>query len=358
MEVADLMQMVSNDFAKLGSNSLIGISQEYLKPRNRDYLNTESEFDDGLTLEMDVAMENEPVRLHRVNSAMPVFGLDTSNIILGDTGEGILCAVRGSIVWREKETYQFIRHGPFIFHITERNKYELYNSLRRIYIDVDNSVGAPILERLVERIRFILERWLQKQLCETTHDSLILWDGSLTTRTVNGPASVLGELLHIARSSHNYVLALSKKTTISVSGRRLNNLIDDEYAPCLLNVDGAARSCYGNHLNFLGRIYAAKLSPSPFAFRLDIDRHIPEEEGFSAVGHLLGNELLTDGYPETLRLAHILSRFSASEILAMQRYVSESYGLRIDSRSDVRQVLFGPYGGSNHARLNGYDANL
>jgi hypothetical protein len=165
-------------------------------------------------------------------------------------------------------------------------------------------------------------------------------------------------LLHTAQINRNHILALSKETTISVSGRRLNDLIDDGSAPCLLDIDDAVRSCYDNHRIFLGRIYAAKLSPSPFAFRLDIDRRIPEEEGFNAVGQLLGNELLTDGYPETLRLAHVLSRFSASEILAMQRYVSESYGLRIDSRSDVRQVLFGPYGGGNHTRLNGYDANL
>ncbi|MFH0896534.1 MAG: DNA double-strand break repair nuclease NurA [Candidatus Bathyarchaeota archaeon] len=358
MEVTDLMQMVSNDFAKLGSNSLMGMSHKYLKPRNIDYLNGDYELDDDFTIETDAGNKNEPIRLHRVNNAISVFGIDTSNIILGDTGEGILCAVRGSIVWREKETYQYIRHGPFIFHITERNKYALYNALRQIYIDADNSISAPILERLVERIRFILERWLQRQLCEATHDSLILWDGSLTTQKVKSPASVLGELLRTAHSNRNYVLAFSKKTTISVSGRRLNNLIDDGSAPCLLDVDDAVRSCYDNHLNFLGRIYAAKLSPSPFTFRLDIDRRIPEDEGFYAVGQLLGNELLTDGYPETLRLAHILSRFSASEILAMQRYVSESYGLRIDSRSDVRQVLFGPYGGSNYARLNGYDANL
>lgn len=358
MEVADLMQTFLNDFATLGSNSLSGLSRDYLRSQNRHYLPIENDLEDNLNLEVDMAIESGLVRLHRLTTAMSVFGLDTSNIILGETKDGLLCAVRGSIVWREKEVYQFLRHGPFIFHITERNKYELYNSLRRMYLDVDNRVGAPILERLVDRIRFILERWLQRQLCEIAHDSLILWDGSLTTRTVNGSASILSELLRTARSNHNYVLAVSKKTTVSVSGRRLNNLINDEYAPCLLNIDHAVRSCYGNQLNFLGRIYAAKLFPSPLAFRLDIDRHLPEEEGFAAVGHLLGNELLTDGYPETLRLAHVLSRFSASEVLAMQRYVAESYGLRIDSGSDVRQILFGPYGGLNHGRFNGHDANL
>jgi len=68
--------------------------------------------------------------------------------------------------------------------------------------------------------------------------------------------------------------------------------------------------------------------------------------------------LLKDSYPETLRLAHILSRFSANEVLAMQRYVTKNFGLRITSQTDIRQVLFGPYGGSNNMRLNGNDASL
>ena len=358
MEAADLLHMVSSDFAKLGSVSLKGISNAYLKPRSSNYLNDNHELDDDLDVAVDVNVRQKPIRLWQINDETSVFGIDTSNILLGETGEGILCAVRGSIVWREKGSYQYVRHGPFIFHITEENKYVLYNVLRQTYVDSEDNIAAPILERVAERIRSILERWLQRQLCETANDSLILWDGSMTTRTVNSPVSVLGELLRTARKNRNYILAFSKKTILSASGRRLNRLIDDRFVPCLLDIDDDIRSHYGTHLSFFGRMYAVKLSPSPFTFRLDIDRHIPEEEGFKAVGRLLGNEMLRDSYPETLRLAHILSRFSASEVLAMQRYVSANYGLRIDSRLDVRQVLFGPYGGSNHMWSNGNVASL
>lgn len=358
MEVIDFTQMVSSDFAKLGSVSLEGLSSTHLRPRPSDYSDGNYEPDDDFSLEIDVNIKKKLTRLHHITIETPVFGVDTSNIILGETKEGILCAVRGSIVWREKGTYQYVRHGPFIFHLTEENKYVLYNTLRQIYVDTESSVSAPILERVAERIRSILERWLQRQLCDATHDSLILWDGSLTTRTVNSPISVLRELLHTARKNRNYVLAISKKTILSVSGRRLSELLDDRFTPCLLDVDDAIRSHYGNHLCFFGRMYAAKLSPSPFTFRLDIDRKVPEDEGFDAVGRLLANELLRDSYPETLRLAHVLSRFSATEVLAMQRYVAENYGLRVDAGLDVRQVLFGPYGGSSQMWVNGHDAGL
>ncbi len=345
MEVVDFMQMVSSDFAKLGSVSLEGLSNIRLRPQVSDYSEDSCELNDELA-KVDFNAKNRLIRLHEVTVETPVFGIDTSNILLGETEEGILCAVRGSIVWRERGNYQYVRHGPFIYHITEENKYILYNTLRQIYVDGESSVSAPILERAVERIRSILERWLQRQLCNAIHDSLILWDGSLTTRTVNSPISVLSELLHTARENHNYILAISKKTSLSVSGHRLNGLLDDRLTPCLLDVDDAVRSHYGNHLCFFGRMYAAKLSPGPFTFRLDIDRKVPEDAGFDAVGRLLTNELLKDNYPETLRLAHVLSRFSASEVLAMQRYVAENYGLRIGGGFDIRQALFGPYGGS------------
>lgn len=357
MPIADLTQVVPNDFVKLGYGSLKGMSNARLKPRN-NCLATEYELSKDLFLEIEPEINNKLIRLWRRNDEIPVFGIDTSNILLGNTGDGVLCAVRGSVVWRINKAYNYVRHGPFVFHITEQNKYILYDELSQICLDADISVGPPVLDGMIERIRFILERWLQRQLCKTTKNSLILWDGSLTTRTINKPVSFLGTLLSIARKNHNFILAFSKKSTLTVSGQKVGDLIDNSSTPCILDVDNAIRSHYGNTICPFGRIYVTKLSPSPFAFRLDIDRRIPKEEGLTALEQLLGNDLLKDSYPETLRLAHIISRFSASEVIAMQRYVAETYGLRIDPKFDVRKILFGPYCGSNSRWMNGYDASL
>jgi hypothetical protein len=297
------------------------------------------------------------IQIEPIFESTPVYGLDTSNVILGETFEGLLCAVRGSIVWRERGQYQYLRNGPFIFNITEENKVILHNMLQ-VYHDETSSFDAPTPEQMVDRIRFVLERWLQEQLAGIAYNSLILWDGSLTTRVVNKTVSFMDELLHDARKNNNTILAFSKQTTLSVFGQRFHNLIEDDYVPCLLDVDDVARTQHGSQLRFFGRIFAVKLSPSRFTFRLDIDRQIPREEGIHAVSRLLGNELLRDNYPETLRLAHVLSRFSFNEILAMQRYVSDNFGLRLDSQPNIRQVLFGPYGGMNQRGIKGYDASL
>ena len=291
MEVID-MNIPSDSFVKLGCDSLEGVSNKFLRRRSSEYLRADYLREGDLNLSIDPEKENKLIRLCQIDDETTTLGIDTSNIVLGNTEEGILCAVRGTVVWKEKATYQYLRYGPFIFHITERNKYALYNTLRRAYLDVDDGVGVPILERTVERIRSILERWLQSQLCEATCNSLILWDGSLTTRTVNNTISGLSEILHTARKNHNCILAFSKKTTLSVGGRRFNDLIDGRFAPCLLDIDKDVQMQYSGHLHFLGRIYVAKFSSTSFAFRLDIDRRVSEDEGLNAVGKLLGNELL------------------------------------------------------------------
>jgi hypothetical protein len=352
MEIAEFSQIIPENFVEIGYTSLKDVVDLNLTRAMAVPGLDGGDFEDELELEPTI--ENgflKPITLLNPGEEVPVFGVDTSNIDLGETKEGFLCAIRGSIVWRENKAYQYVRHGPFIFHITEANKHFLYNALRQRCFDVNEGVGAPILERIPEHIRNILERWLQKQLSESCRESLLLWDGSLTTRTVNSPISVLSSLLKRARDSHNVVLALSKKTSISAFGRRMDSLIDTGDAPCLLDIDDVVRVQYGKYLRFFGKIYAAKLSPGNLSFRLDIDRRVSQTAGVQAVENLLRSDLIVDSYPETLRLAHVLSRFSANEVLAMQRYVAENYGLKVIRRPNVRQILFGPYGGIASRRV-------
>jgi len=346
MELVEVSQITPENFVEIGYTSLkdivdVNLTREMAVPGLDG-----GDFEDEVELEPTIANSFlKSITSLKPGEEVPVFGVDTSNIDLGETKEGFLCAIRGSIVWRENRAYQYVRHGPFIFHITEANKHFLYNALRQRCFDVNEGVGAPILERIPEHIRNILERWLQKQLSESCKKSLLLWDGSLTTRTVNSPISILSSLLKRARDARNVVLALSKNTSISAFGRRMDELIDKEHAPCLLDIDDVVRAQYGKYLRFFGKIYAVKLSPGSLSFRLDIDRRVSPAAGVQAVENLLCSDLIVDSYPETLRLAHVLSRFSANEVLAMQRYVAETYGLKVIQRPNIRQILFGPYGG-------------
>lgn len=81
-----------------------------------------------------------------------------------------------------------------------------------------------------------------------------------------------------------------------------------------------------------------------FAFRLDVDKEFSDEQVVDAVQRLLGNDLVPHGYPETLRLAHIYSTFTANEVIGLQRCVTKEGNMKIVARTNLRRLLFGPFG--------------
>ncbi len=345
MELVELTNSYPEELVKLGCETLERVSKSSFPPQR---LIDIEEADSFYHFELgDDSRQITPIMLHLSGNVRPVFGVDTSSIDLGETTNGILFAVRGSVVWRDLGKYQYVRHGPFIFHISEKDRRHLFKLLRKEYLNDMSRITAPSLEWISGSFRSILERWLQRQIAESCENCLLLWDGSMTAVAVFNPTSFLSNMLKTARENGNCILAFSKKTKLMVSGSRVNSLIRDSWVPCLVNIDSDIRKQYGNRLRFLGRVYAAKFEPGLLTFRVDIDRKIPEEEGIEAVESLINSDRINDSYPETLRLAHVLSRFSASEVLAMQRYVAENHGLRIISRFGVRQILFGPYGGKS-----------
>jgi len=270
----------------------------------------------------------------------PIIAVDVSSVRLGDTDVGVLCAVRGAIVWSTKRRYGYLRIGPFPFHITEENIREVINLLR-FYRFVPSESSSLRLEDAQVRLCNLVERWLQMSVCSSSYGSVILWDGSLTAGTVDNPLTVLRGILEEARNRLNTVLAFSKVTSIRVLGRRVTDLVLKYPPPCLFRLDGPPPS---TSLRLLGNVYIARLAGGFSAFRLDVDKGVQEEEGIRALQRLLGNDVLYQGYPETLRLAHILSTFTASEVIGIQRFVAQRYNLRIVVRPSVRKTLFGPFG--------------
>jgi len=284
----------------------------------------------------------ESIPLKPLLGDTPVAAVDISSIKIGETEIGVLCAIRGAIVWKEKSRYKYLRLGPFPFHITEENKKEIYNLFRCHYFEVSEGVSAPSLINMQTRIGNLLERWLQLGISCSAHDSIILWDGSLTAGTVDSPVNVISQLLEIARNRLNTVLAFSKTTNLRLLGHRLTDLAEKSKPPCLLQINGFPIP--SGPVFTLGNVYVAKLTQGICSFRLDIDKKVPRERVIEAVEKLLGSDLLIQSYPETLRLAHIFSTFTATEVIGIQRFIAQQYGLKIIVRPNIRRLLFGPFG--------------
>jgi hypothetical protein len=272
-----------------------------------------------------------------------IAAIDVSSIRLGETEAGVLLAVRGAVVWRRNNKYKYLRLGPFPFHITEESTGDIRRSLYQQHQNADGVLTAqPGTFYVQTKLTTILERWIQKSVNETTQDSIILWDGNIAANTLETPMQTLEQLLSGARDNRNAILAFSKMTRLLVNGRRITDFAATHRHPCLIKIQGHP-VCFGP-VHAIGSVYVAKLSAGSCAFRLDVDDKLPQAAIVGAVERLLGNEGVFNSYPEALRLAHIFSTFTATEVIGVQRYIAREKNIKIISRPNVRRILFGSYG--------------
>jgi hypothetical protein len=332
-------------FIELSLKSMKKIDGEYFQPHETtSYEFTKENFQDATpTFLHRQSPTPRPIPLKPISDDTTIIGIDVSSINVGETQTGVLCAVRGAIAWNGKNRYRCLHLGPFPFHVTEENKKEIYHMLKQRYFKVSEETNNPSLINMPMRICNLLERWIQMGVSCSSHRSIILWDGSLTAGTNDSPVNFVSQLLEMARDRLNTVLAFSKMTRLRISGHLLTDLIWKYPPPCLLRISNVPIHA-SSPMRFLGNIYVAKLTGGSCSFRLDIDKGIQHEKGVEAVQRLLGNDLLSQSYPETLRLAHVFSTFTANEVIGIQRFITQEYGLKIVTRPNVRRLLFGSFG--------------
>ncbi len=274
---------------------------------------------------------------------IPIVAMDVSSIRLGETEQGILIALRGAIVWKQDTRYRYLRLGPFPFHITNKTQLEISSLFRQHQQTIRiQRHTIPNILYLQTRLTTLLERWIQSSVNHTTRRSLILWDGSLTAGTPETPTLDMAQLLEEARIRKNTILAFSKMTRLLFNGRRLTNLLLDHEPPCIMRIED--NTVYEGPMHLMGNIYVAKLTRGSLAFRMDIDKQVPHLHVVESVQKLLGNDVVLQSYPETLRLAHIFSTFTAIEVLGIQRCLFKEKNLKILAKPNVRRILFGPFG--------------
>jgi hypothetical protein len=292
----------------------------------------------------NIKLKPNPITLKPDHQETIVAAIDASTIKIGETSTGIVAAIRGATTWKQNGCYKYTRLGPFIFHITEDNKTQLYNTLERAYFSTTFGTchqSAPNILPMPTRLASLLERWLQTMLAKTVNQGILLFDGSLTAGTPETPTQRLREILDYTRKNHSTVLAFSKVTTLRANGLLITEQLPHRDPPYLLETTGLH---YKPPMMLLGDVYVARLNKTNLAFRLDVDKEISLEQRLDAVQKLLGNDLYTQSYPETLRLSHILCTFTANEVLAIKHFITRKHGIQIINRPDMHKVLFGSFG--------------
>ncbi len=308
-------------------------------------------------IQQDCLCEYSPTTLQLSRKTLPlkpnhdetlVAAVDTSIIKIGETSTGMVIAIRGANVWRQNRMYHYRRLGPFIFHITEDNKKDVFDALEKSYFGVrygSTHQSTPNLAQMPSRLGSLLERWLQNMISRTAANGLVLFDGSLTSGVFDTPVNRMRDILAMARRHGNTVLAFSKATCLRANGYLITDILPENEPPYLLETNGLR---FKPPVVLLGDVYVVRLNKARLAFRLDIDREVPFSEKIAALERLLGNDVL-QSYPETLRLAHILCTFTANEVLAIQHFITKKHGIQIVNRPDMHRLLFGPFGREGYA---------
>ena len=333
--------MLPKRFLELSINSLKQVQTQSFQ-LNQYSFQQHSSFSPTEDQPSTLQINPQQIHLRPRTTETLVAAVDTSTIRLGETSRGMAIAIRGATVWKHEKKYRYTRLGPFVFHVTEDNKKEVFTALERSYFS--NASGHPViptLQQMPTRIASLLERWLQTTAVKIADHGIVLFDGSLTAGTIDTPVQRLKEILSIARRNSNVVLAISKATNLRANGYLITDQLPDKDPPYLLETRGLKSNF---QTTLLGDIYVARLNRAKYGFRMDIDSQTPVPERIEAVEKLLGNDTFQQCYPETLRLSHILCTFTANEVLAMQRFVTHDFGLKIINRPDMHRLLFGPFG--------------
>ena len=285
--------------------------------------------------------ENQP----KINSFLPQFpfdrdviAIDSTSIVLGYVPEGLVGAIRASVIIKPKgkKHHRKEQYGAYLVVITNYNKDDLYASTRELVYGEGTRARAPDLRKTLDRLRSLLERHLQFEAVKSFSNALVLVDGSLIAGAVADPMFVIRKLVHDAASHGNTIVALSKSTTLTMHESQLG---------ILSLIDGIPNACYVGDLRehltqqrnrYVGCVYVGRLTPNGEAFRFDIPENtaLSHEEVFSMVSGLSGEH----GYPEALKLAHMTSVFSSIEVIELQAAAINLYGLQL--RENVRRKLF------------------
>lgn len=328
-------------FLEQGLRSLKEVNSPSSFQLNRQLFQNYKNFEGGPS-QLQISCSPIPVKPNRQETT--IAAIDTSTIKIGETATGIIIGVRGATVKKEENEYHYKRLGPFIFHITEDNKKEVYSTIERAYFTnrlASTHQSTPSLLQIPTCLAGILERWLQNATAKDVANGLLLLDGSLTSGTIDTPRHRMHEILERARNQNNVVLAFSKMTSLRINGHLITDQLPSGEPPYLLETTGLR---FKPPIVVFGDVYVARLNKAKYAFRLDIDKAIPLPQRLEAVEKLVGNDLCSQGYPETLRLAHIMCTFTANEVLAMRHFVARKHGIHIINRPDMHRLLFGPYG--------------
>ncbi|GBC68686.1 hypothetical protein HRbin01_00370 [archaeon HR01] len=266
-----------------------------------------------------------------------VIACDASTVKVAECSTGSMWALKGSVVLRSGSFRQAHIYGPFVYLLSSSNTGALIKTLyqalgcHRPSTYVNGNIAPKIIANLFERI-------LQRNAVEYLDGGILLLDGSLTAGPLDSPLAALEQLVDRATARGLGVLAFSKSTRLMSMGVRITSLATGHKPPYLLKP--MLDRCRERYQMVLGEVYVARLAPSSYPFRVDVNTG---GDGVQEIfGYLLSSDAIIYGYPETLALAHQLATFNRLDLIALRTSIQASMRNITASDIDIRRGLFSP----------------
>jgi len=257
-----------------------------------------------------------------------VAAVDSSCIKMAETEEGSLYAVKCGIATAiDGRALMHFRIGPVLFYLTESSASDS---------ELDDRLAKAVLldDDMAKRlVRVRSERAVQKELASHLVGSTILVDGSLRGSVFEDSQRSVRKISEDCILRRNTMIGVSKATRFRPLERASGPLLKVP-GPAYIDVDVIVKSLIRNSA---GSSSMVRLDRSGPVLRADIMGGSNDE----SLGRLVGNDPISRGYPETLRLAHHISTFTGTEVTCLRSHVLNNYDVTELVADDIRRTLLG-----------------
>lgn len=327
--------------------------EEFYHEIDEDFVEDEPETE-------DTDIDKNSIVDFEASSKCPVCAVDCGIVRLGETENGLVIALRASVVKDEhgKSNVLLYRSGPI--YLNNNHKTEIFYNIGQqllkpnIFVDLENTdpdnpkvIGvkrgvADNANQYSDRFRNWFERIIQKVAVESIANGIILLDGSLTKNTRDTPTIFLEHLSELANEKGNAIIAISKKSSLLINEKPIRFWLDDiKNKACYKDITSLMRKAKRERV--LGNTYVARFSNLGPTFRVDV-KTAPGQSDKEAIDLFYTNAFLKGGYPDILVRAHSYSYFTPPVVTELQAQARVLYKLIPKGEADLGSI-FAPFGG-------------
>ena len=252
----------------------------------------------GNLTEQEANLESNihPIKITKQGTPRRVASLDSTCITLANAINSLTLAARATIVTNlENRAYSCVRSSPII----------------REFSNLESSSFLLTQERAESILRSALELCLIKRLVEERQTQMIFVDGVLDEPLGSPFREFKRRLIAEALASNIDLIGFSKESRLTSILTLLSGVYNIPEDPWFAYVTPLSLVCEGEGSG----VYVARLAEMALTIRVDVVSRRFAEDVFA---DLLASDNHYRGYPESLRLAHHLTVFTALEALTLK----------------------------------------